>query len=71
MGSSKEIFTIMREEEFNSLSPEFREKMLSIEVREANEWLENNNDPIYIKLYKASKNAKKELQTYLFNKRHK
>ena len=70
MGASKEIFAIMREQEFNELSPEFRNKLLSIEVRESNEWQENQDDEVYRKLYKAQQNAKKELQTYLFNKRN-
>jgi len=70
MERSKEIFAIMREEEFNSLTPDFRSKLLSIEVREASEWLNNREDANYIKLYKAQQNAKKMLQTYLFEKRN-
>jgi|688.fasta_scaffold474293_1 hypothetical protein len=70
MGASKEIFAIMREQEFNELSPEFRNKLLSIEVREANEWQENQDDANYRMLYKAKKKATKDLQEYLFNKRH-
>lgn len=71
MSAAKELFLIMREELFNELSPEFRGRISHIEVREANEWEENRNDENYLKLKKAEKKAKKDLQEYLFNKRHK
>lgn len=71
MSASKELFLIMREELFNELSPEFRSRISHIEVREANEWESNKDDPNYLKLKKAEKKAKKDLQEYLFNKRHK
>lgn len=67
---SKEYFLIMTEENFNALEQETRALFTHIEVREANEWLENQSDPIYLKLHKAERNAKKEKQTYLFNKRN-
>ena len=70
MGATKQIFTIMRENDFNELTPDFRNRLLSIEVREANEWQEHQNDEVYRKLYKAQQNAKRELQNYLFNKRN-
>ena len=70
MIGSKEYFLIMTEDNFNSMSVENRALFSHVEVREANEWLENQDDPNYQKLYKAQKNAKKELQTYLFNKRN-
>lgn len=67
---AKEYFLIMQEENFNALNEQTRALFSHVEVREANEWLENQNDEVYKKLYKASKNAKKELQEYLFNKRN-
>jgi len=71
MGASKEIFAIMREELFNEISPTVRQAFTHIEVRESDEWEKHRNDPIYLKLYKAEKKAKKEKQEYLFNLRHK
>jgi hypothetical protein len=70
MERSKEIFAIIREELFNEIPSEMRQQFSHIEVRESNEWETHRNDPIYCKLKKAEKEAKKELQTYLYNKRH-
>ena len=67
---AKEYFLIMQEENFNALNEQTRALFSHVEVRESNEWLENQDDEVYKKLYKASKNAKKELQEYLFNKRN-
>lgn len=67
---SKELFIIMREQEFNNLEPDVRDALIHVEVREANEWETHNLDPKYKELYKNQQKAKKELQTYLFNKRH-
>lgn len=71
MGASKEYFLIMREEDFNRLPPDLRASFLHVEVREANEYEIHKSDPIYQTLYKKQKQAKKELQEYLFKKRHK
>jgi len=71
MERSKEIFAIMREELFNEISPTVRQSFSHIEVREAYEWEKHKDDPIYIKLHKAEKKAKKEKQEYLFTLRHK
>ena len=71
MSSSKEIFCVMREEQFNAMQQEERESLIYVEFREANEYLNNKDDANYIKLKKAEKKAKNDLQTYLFNKRHK
>lgn len=68
---SKEIFMIMREQDYSDLNPEVRQRLLYTEVREANEWETHRNDENYLRLKKAEKKAKKDLQTYLFNKRHK
>ncbi len=70
MGASREIFCIMREEQFNAMQQEEREYLIYVEFREANEYQNNKDDPNYIKLKKAEKKAKNELQTYLFNKRN-
>jgi hypothetical protein len=70
MGASKEIFCIMREEQFNAMQQEERESLIYVEFREANEYQNNKDDANYIKLKKAEKKAKNDLQTYLFNKRN-
>jgi len=70
MGASKEIFAIIREELFNEISPTVRQGFTHIEVREANEWEENKDDEMYVKLKKAERKAKKDLQTYLYDKRN-
>lgn len=69
MGASAEYFLIMAEQDYLSLTPEQRQSAKYTEVKNANEWVENYEDPIYQKLYKAHKNAKKELEIYLFNKK--
>lgn len=70
MERSKEIFAIMREELFNEIPTEYIERFSHIEVREANEWEENRNDPVYCELKKREKKAKKDVQEYLYDKRH-
>jgi len=70
MSATKEMFIIMQENDFNALDAKTRALFTHVEVREANEWLNNQNDEIYRKLYKAKKNASKELSEYLFNKRN-
>jgi predicted RND superfamily exporter protein len=71
MSASKEIFCIMREEQFNAMQQDERESLIYVEFREANEYQNNKDDANYIKLKKAEKKAKNDLQTYLFNKRNK
>lgn len=68
---SKEWFLIMSEENFNSLELEQRALFSHVELREANEWSDNRNDENYVKLKKAERKAKKDVQEYLFNKRNK
>ncbi len=70
MGASKEIFAIIREELFNEMPSEMRQSFTHIEVREANEWDENKNDEMYVKLKNDERLAKKQLQTYLYDKRN-
>jgi hypothetical protein len=71
MQGAKEMFLRMREEDFNILTPAQREIFTYVEVREANEYENNKNDPNYLSLHKAKRKATKEVQEYLFNKRHK
>jgi hypothetical protein len=70
MESAKEYFLIMREQEFNALDTQTRALFTHVEVREASEWINNQDDPIYRKLYKEQQNAKKVLQSYLYDKRN-
>jgi hypothetical protein len=70
MGLSKEIFCIMREEQFNAMQQQERESLIYVEFRESNEYDNNKDDKNYLTLKKAEKKAKNELQTYLFNKRN-
>jgi hypothetical protein len=69
MGASREIFCIMREEQFNAMEQEERESLIYVEFREANEYQNNKDDANYIKLKKAEKKAKNDLQEYLYQKR--
>ena len=71
MGQSKEVFMIMREEDYLALSPEQRLACVYIEIRESNEYEMHKSDPNYLVLKSAEKKAKKDVQDYLFNKRHK
>lgn len=70
MGQSKEYFLIMQENEFNSLTEQQRGQFSHVEVKEVNEWEIHKNDAKYLALKKAERKAKKELQIYLFDKRH-
>jgi len=70
MIGGKEYFLIMSEENFNALDVETRALFTHVEVREASEWLNNQDDEVYRKLYKTQQNAKKELQNYLYTKRN-
>jgi hypothetical protein len=70
MQSSKEYFLIMREDQFNAMDSVDRMNLIYVEARESNEYENNKNDPNYIKLEKLQRQAKKDLQIYLFNKRN-
>ena len=67
---AKEYFLIMQEENFNALTEQQRGQFNHVELREANEWETHKNDAKYLALKKAERKAKKELQIYLFDKRH-
>jgi hypothetical protein len=70
MAASKEYFLIMREHQFNAMEPRDRMNLIYVEARESNEYENNKNDANYIKLEKLQRQAKKDLQIYLFNKRN-
>ena len=70
MSASKEMFLRMREDDFNALSNETRELFTYVEVREADEFEMNKEDKYYLSLKKPERKAKKDVQTYLFAKRH-
>lgn len=71
MERSKEMFLRMRESDFNELTESQRSKFTYIDVHESNEYENNKNDANYLKLYKEQKNAKDNLQKYLYEKRNK
>jgi hypothetical protein len=71
MDGAKEMFLRMREEDYNSLKPQTRALFTYAEVRESGEYEKHKDDPNYLTLYKAKRKASKEVQMYLFNKRHK
>lgn len=70
MDGSKEMFLRMRMDDYNSLSSQTRSLFTYEEIRETNEYDNNKDDPDYLKLHKAKRKAAKEVQKYLFNKRH-
>lgn len=67
---SKEMFLIMREQDYNALDEQIRSNIIYTEVRESNEYETHKSDPNYLKLKKAEKKAKNDLQKYLYDKRH-
>jgi hypothetical protein len=70
MDGAKEMFLRMRMSDYESLPPQVRSLFTYEEVREVDEYQNNKDDPNYIKLHKAKRTAAKEVQKYLFNKRH-
>lgn len=63
MGATKDILIRMREEEYAFIPNEIKEmyfnsKNITVEV---NDWQENMKDELYAKLYKQSKEIKKQL----------
>lgn len=60
---SKQIFISMREEEYNEIPNEFKERYLNSKnvTKETNDWSENMKDPVYAKLYNDNKYIKKLL----------
>lgn len=70
MEGSKEMFLRMREADYYNLPTDVRELFTYIEVRESNEYETHKDDPIYKALHKAKRKASKEVQDYLYDKRH-
>ena len=70
MSANGEMFLRMSEENFNTLTPETRELFTYVEKRDSDEWETHKDDTNYIKLKKVEKKAKKDVQTYLFEKRN-
>ena len=64
MGFSSEVFIKMSEEEYSLVPTEIKERFFSAKniSRETNDWSENMKDATFEKLYKASKEAKKQLE---------
>lgn len=61
---SKEVFIKMREEEFNEIPNEIKERYFNSKniSKEVNDWELNMQDDMYKKLYNDSKKAKKLLE---------
>jgi len=60
---SKEVFIKMREEEYDEIPNEIKERFFNSKnvTKESNDWAENMKDPIFANHYDASKKAKKML----------
>lgn len=72
MGASKEYFLRIEQQYFEQeFSPLQRGMFSYCELKETNEYENNKGDTIYLSLLKAKRKAKKDLDTYLFNKRNK
>lgn len=58
---SKEVFIKMREEEFNEIPNEIKERFFNSKniSKEVNDWELNMQDDMYKRLYNESKKAKK------------
>lgn len=70
MGATKEVFMRMQLDHFNELPDMTRKNISYFEIREADEYELHKDDPNYILLKKAERKAKKDVQDYLYNKRH-
>jgi len=61
---SKEIFIKMREEEYNEIPNEIKERFFNSKnvTSETNDWAENMKDKTFSDLYKTIKESKKHLE---------
>lgn len=61
---SKEIFIKMREQEYNEIPNEIKERYFNSKnvTSETNDWAENMKDDTYSSLYAQSKKLKKQLE---------
>jgi hypothetical protein len=65
MKSNREIFMIMRENQFNAMDANDRDNLLYIEFREENEYQNNKDDVNYLSLKKAEKKGKETIEACL------
>ncbi len=70
MGATKKWIIQMHDEEYSALPQETRLKFISEKVV-FDDYNDYKDDPTFQKLYKAKKNATKELDVWKFNQRHK
>jgi len=68
---SKDVFIKMREEEYEEIPNEIKERFFNSKniTKEVNDWNENMQDPIYAQCYKAIKEEKKRLSEREFQLR--
>jgi len=68
---SKEVFIKMREEEYDEIPNEIKERYFNSKnvSKETNDWNENMKDDMYQRLYTESKKAKKLLSEREFQLR--
>lgn len=61
---SKEVFIKMREEEYEEIPNEIKERYFNSRnvTREVNDWEENMKDPLFKSLYDQNKKIKKKLE---------
>jgi len=61
---SKEVFIKMREEEYNEIPNEIKERFFNSKniTKEENDWAQNMEDKTFNDLYKTLKETKKHLQ---------
>jgi hypothetical protein len=70
MNKELEVFVIMPESVFKEFDSKTRSLFRFTDMRETNEYEDNKGDEIYKQLYKTKRDAEKQLQSYLFKKRH-
>ena len=66
-----EVLIIASEEAFRQIPKQLRDEFKYVKFKEENEYDNNKDDEVYLKLYKAKSKASKGLDEYLFNKRNK
>lgn len=71
MGLSKDVLIRMKEEEYAFIPNEIKEMYFNSKnvTTETNDWAENMKDECYAKLYKQSKDIKKQLSEREFQLR--
>lgn len=71
MGASKDVLIRMNEAEYSDIPNEIKERYFNSKnvTTEVNDWSENMKDELYAKLYKKSKEVKKQLEERQFQLR--